>query len=232
MNYKLYEVGGKVRDELMRRQSDDVDYIVVVDETIPATEAFETLHSKLKEDGFIVFSMKQDHWTIRSKFPKDHPIYPKLTADFQLAVKDGFTCDLESNLAQRDFTINAMAKDVLTGEIVDPFDGKQHLKDRILHRVGFDTFTSDPIRVIRALRLSMTHQLRIGDDVIRGIGDLLSHHVKNIDSNRLQREVAKMFKYDTRLALVRMNDLYRWNFFVWNRVFEILRLNPIVNKGQ
>lgn len=228
MNYKLYQVGGSVRDELLGDQPTDIDYLIVVDDKIPAKQAFADLQTKLKEDGYLIFSVKEDHWTIRTKFPKDHPVYPKLTADFQLAVTDDMTGTLYDNLYNRDFTINAMAKDVDTGEIIDPMGGMNDLLWCKLKIVSPNAFISDPVRIIRAVRFAIQFDLEYGDNVIDAIETIQLEQFLNIDDNRLKRELKKLFDCNTPVAVLRLYDLSVWNYTVYVHIFQKIKLNPIV----
>jgi poly(A) polymerase len=67
-----------------------------------------------------------------------------------------FGTTLEEDLARRDFTINAMARDVLTGELHDPFGGMVDLRRRLIRAVGDpnERFREDPLRLLRAVRLA------------------------------------------------------------------------------
>jgi putative nucleotidyltransferase with HDIG domain len=56
-------------------------------------------------------------------------------------------------MARRDFTVNAMARRLATGELVDPFGGRDHLERRELHTVSPESFREDPLRILRGLRL-------------------------------------------------------------------------------
>jgi putative nucleotidyltransferase with HDIG domain len=57
------------------------------------------------------------------------------------------------DMARRDFTVNAMARRLETGELVDPFGGLSHLERRELHTVSAESFREDPLRILRGLRL-------------------------------------------------------------------------------
>lgn len=65
---------------------------------------------------------------------------------------------------RRDFTINAILKDPLTGEVIDPFDGQADIKNRILRVVAADTFVEDSLRVLRAAQLAARFDLKIDDE--------------------------------------------------------------------
>jgi tRNA nucleotidyltransferase (CCA-adding enzyme) len=67
---------------------------------------------------------------------------------------------------RRDFTINAILKDPLTGEVVDPFDGQADIKNRILRVVATDTFVEDSLRVLRAAQLAARFDLKIDDETL------------------------------------------------------------------
>src|SRR5215212_9505742 len=69
-----------------------------------------------------------------------------------------FGDSLEEDLARRDFTINAVAADALTGAVLDPFDGRQDLQSGIIRAVGdsLDRMRDDPLRMLRAVRFQTT----------------------------------------------------------------------------
>ena len=234
--FKIYEVGGKVRDDLLGISCNDIDYLIVIDNEIPAQQAFTNVQSYLKESGFVIFSVKQDYWTIRCKFPKDHPTYPKVTADFQLAVKDGQTCTLADNLRERDFTVNAMAKDVETGEIVDLFDSRTDLHGRFLRCPvnGEYTMTADPIRLVRALRLAYIDGYKIEPwgEVFNAIEKISLDDFKRVNVDRLYRELRKMFKSNVLASLQALQFLQSLNPVIYRFIFDCIKLNPVVIKGQ
>ena len=75
--------------------------------------------------------------------------------DPELAQAGGdFGISLEEDLARRDFTINAIAEDVLSGELVDPFGGQRDLAAKLVRAVGRpqERFAEDPLRLLRAVR--------------------------------------------------------------------------------
>jgi poly(A) polymerase len=78
------------------------------------------------------------------------------------------TSSLEEDLSRRDFTVNAIAADVKTGVIVDPFDGQADLAQGILRAVGDpdDRFAEDPLRLLRAARFVSQLGLRIGPETL------------------------------------------------------------------
>jgi len=67
----------------------------------------------------------------------------------------------EEAARRRDFTVNAVLSDPLTGEVVDPFGGREDLRNRVLRAVADDTFVEDSLRVLRAVQLSARFEMTI-----------------------------------------------------------------------
>lgn len=158
---KIYKVGGCVRDELMGKEARDIDWLVVG----------ATPH-ELASQGY-----KQ----VGADFPVFlHPVTKEEYALARIERKIGLghkgfetsfdpTVTIEEDLSRRDLTINAMAKDIETGVIVDPFGGRQDLADGILRHVS-SAFSEDPLRVLRLARF----QARTGFSVHPGTAALCS----------------------------------------------------------
>jgi putative nucleotidyltransferase with HDIG domain len=70
--------------------------------------------------------------------------------DFDIVASADIT--LEQDMARRDFTINAIAKRLATGELLDPFHGREDLEQRVLRTVSPQSFREDPLRLVRGLR--------------------------------------------------------------------------------
>ncbi len=140
---RTYLVGGAVRDELLGLAPGDRDF-VVVGATVEA----------MREAGF-------------RQVGRDFPVFlhPDTGEEHALARTErksgightGFVVHaapdvtLEEDLARRDFTLNAIARDVDSGGIIDPFDGVGDIERRVLRHVG-PAFVEDPLRVMRAAR--------------------------------------------------------------------------------
>lgn len=229
--YKIYQVGGSVRDELIGNSPKDIDYLIVYNESVPANEAFEQLQTQLKDDGHAIFAVVADRWTIRTKFPRGHP-QSKLIADFQLAVADGYTTTLADNLRDRDFTINAMAKDIESGKIIDLFNGVHDLENRKLAcPVSAEySFSSDPIRLIRALRFGWIDGYDMDNgDIWIGISRMDVNIFYSIDLDRLRRELQRMFKENTAASIEAFIYLRELNRPIYNFIVANIRLNPVIN---
>ena len=208
---QIYEVGGCVRDEIIGVHTNDIDFTFVLDNTDQTVdEGWDEMLTHLKTEGFKIFLETKDCFTVRAKFPKGH-VNEGLVADFVMARKEvGYILGtrkpilelgtLEDDLRRRDFTLNALAKD-LDGTIVDLFEGKKHLEEGILVTPlnPIKTFFDDPLRMIRALRFSITKGFEIDPEVWDAMFEPgLIEHLKNVVSKeRIQGEVYKMMKHDT-----------------------------------
>jgi tRNA nucleotidyltransferase/poly(A) polymerase len=127
-------VGGALRDELLGRPVIDVD--VACREPERAARAFA------RTGGGAPFPLSERHGAWR------------------IALEDGRTVDftplpgaIEDDLAGRDFTLNAMARPLEGGELVDPFGGRADLAERTVRAVSAGVFEADPLRLLRAVRL-------------------------------------------------------------------------------
>ena len=135
-DFKFYEVGGKIRDELLGLTNKDGDYVAVPSEELlrnieeaqclvdgiypnTANAVFTMLESHLRKEGFEIFLVTPDCYTIRAKFPEGYKYQG--VADFVMARKEvGYVPgtrtpivepgNLYDDLSRRDFTVNAMAK--------------------------------------------------------------------------------------------------------------------------
>ena len=114
---------------------------------------------------------------------------------------------LMDDLSRRDFTVNAIAKG-LDGEIIDPFNGIQDLKNKVLRTPikGEITFTDDPLRLLRCLRFQVTRDL--SPDIRIRIWLMWFDYeelFKVVSEERIREEIYKCFKHDTLKTLNLLN---------------------------
>lgn len=219
----FYEVGGSVRDSLMGRRPSDTDMTAVVEASDwglhfmdPARDhPFALLIADLELRGFKVVTQKHEFVTAKAVAPPGFEFAGRLVkgaVDFVLARRDGASSDcrrpdrvepgtLSDDLRRRDFTVNAIARDS-SGTLIDEHDGVRDVGNRLIRCVGNPRlrFSEDRLRMLRALRFSVTHSMKISpevgqaidDEVMRG-GDLL----RGVSTERVQEELLKMFRSDT-----------------------------------
>lgn len=213
MAVEMFEVGGCVRDELLGLPTKDIDYTVV------ASGGWNEMYSYLTLAGFDIFVESPQYLTIRARFPRDVTVsngreVKGLTADFVLARREGQYTDgrrpdevepgtLADDLARRDFTVNAMAKDH-NGEIIDLFGGYLDLEARLLRCVGTpeERFTEDALRALRALRFAITKGMSLDESVADALrSEWLPPLLVNVSTERKREELLRAFKHDTLATL-------------------------------
>jgi tRNA nucleotidyltransferase/poly(A) polymerase len=240
-DFKFYEVGGKIRDELLGLTNKDVDYVAVPTEAVyskihpceaqlsPAQLMFKALKSYLEEQKFEIFLVTPECYTIRAKFPEGYKYQG--VADFVMARKEvGYVPgtripivepgNLYDDLSRRDFTVNAMAKDPDTGRIIDYFGGMEDLKNRIL-RTPLDpetTFNDDPLRILRGLRFSITKGFRLD---IQCCGKIHGYDYEGkmevVSEERIREELNKMFKCNTLQSIKILEQFSRLRDYIFTK---------------
>jgi tRNA nucleotidyltransferase/poly(A) polymerase len=218
---KIFEVGGCVRDELLNVHTNDIDFTFVLDDlTGTVEEGWNSMVSHLETEGFKIFLKTEDCFTIRAMFPKGHQ-HEGLVADFVMARKEVGVVEgtrrpilelgtLEDDIFRRDFTVNALAK-ALDNEVIDMCNGQRDLRDGVL-RTPLDpiqTLLDDPLRLIRALRFSITKNFKIHDKLWDAMftPGLLDKLESVVSMERIQGEITKMMKHDTVASLRLFNRI-------------------------
>ena len=153
-NVEAYLVGGFVRDALLGRETKDIDLAVKADAHMLARKLADALGA-----SFVSLDTGRDVARIVGAIDGDEFV-------IDVARLDG---DAKSDMARRDFTINAMAvpihKSSLTrSEILDPHGARKDLRERTIRAVQEDVFRRDPVRMMRAVRLSAVLGFEIDSD--------------------------------------------------------------------
>lgn len=171
---ETYLVGGSVRDELLQLPVKDHDYVVVGS----TPEEMEKLGYRSVGKDFPVYL-----------HPKSHDQYALARTERKVAsgyrgfeVYASPKVTLKDDLARRDLTINAIAKDK-HGKIIDPFNGIADLKAGLLRHVA-PAFSEDPVRVLRAARFSARFGFRVAPETLT----LMSEMVRNGEIDALVPE--------------------------------------------
>ena len=240
--FQFAEVGGAVRDKFLGIDSKDVDFVAVPTQQFnTADDAFDALVVHLKEQGFKIFLETPQFFTVRAQVPDGHVLKERTNvADFVLARKDSKNSDgrrpdfvlpgtLMDDLTRRDFTVNAMA--ILNGELIDPFGGREDLANRKLQFVGNPEarIVEDGLRVMRALRFSITKELDIDDSTWKKLNSqFAADMLMKVSVERIREELEKMFLFNTRQSMWLINLL---DDCVLNAIFrDGLRLMPTLRQ--
>jgi tRNA nucleotidyltransferase (CCA-adding enzyme) len=154
-------VGGAVRDALLGIDSKDADFLVPgVD--IDGLRAALQPHGRTEELVVAGRPVGVRFWPRDAKVrnsaragielapPRREASTGPGRHDFEIVVDPAAT--VEQDLARRDFTINAMARRLADGTLVDPYGGREDLERRTLRTVSANSFAEDPLRLVRGLR--------------------------------------------------------------------------------
>lgn len=160
---RLYLVGGALRDKLLNRPIFDEDYCVVGLEKQDFLELFPNAHIRGK--AFEVFDLNGHEFALartEKKIGKGHK-------EFEITTNKNIT--IEEDLLRRDITINSIAQDVLTKEIIDPFNGQEDLKNKIIRATSI-SFKEDPLRVYRVARFASELNFKVEKSTIQMMNEL------------------------------------------------------------
>ena len=160
---RLYLVGGAIRDEILGKKVSDKDYCV----TGLTGEKFKTIFPQAIPRGkfFEVYDLCNCEFAM-ARSEKKTGVGHK---EFQITTGENIT--IEQDLARRDITINSMAKDVITGEIIDPFNGRKDIKNKIIKHTT-TAFIEDPLRVYRVARFAATLEFNVYEKTLKLMGTL------------------------------------------------------------
>jgi tRNA nucleotidyltransferase (CCA-adding enzyme) len=171
-----YVVGGAVRNELLGIESKDADFLVVgVDQE--GLRALLEPHGRVEDlevaGQLVGLRLRPREREIRRLAPAGIEFAPPRRErstgpgrqDFEIVVDAA--ASVEDDLERRDFTVNAIARRLSDGELVDPFDGELDLEDRVLRTVSPRSLSEDPLRTLRGLRFVSQFDLAPDDETSR-----------------------------------------------------------------
>ncbi|MBQ7476560.1 MAG: HD domain-containing protein [Selenomonadaceae bacterium] len=187
---RAYLVGGAVRDKLRGVPAHDKDYCVVgltekiIDENFP--------HAKKFGKSFPVFSIIIDDDACEVALARKERKSGRGYRGFQVNFDSSVT--LEEDLYRRDTTINAMAIDILSDELIDPFGGADDVKNKKIRAVS-KHFTEDPVRALRAARQAAQFNFEITDETFDAM-NVCAFELKEEAGERIFGELETALKTD------------------------------------
>lgn len=204
-----YYVGGYVRDKLMGNESKDIDIEVHgISPKVLKIVLGQLGQCQEKGASFGVFGLKG--YDLDIAMPRSETSSGRGHKDFEVFVDPCLGLDKASS--RRDFTINAMMENVLTGEIIDIYNGCEDLKNKIIRHVDSKTFLDDPLRVLRAAQFASRFNFSIAPETIQLCK---SADLSTLSPERVQTELEKALLKAVRPSIFfeslrEMNQLSDW----------------------
>lgn len=164
-NAKVIIIGGFVRDYLLNIKSDDIDIEVY------NISSFEKLKNILEEFGTIsnvgksfgVCKLNIENYILDFTLPRVDSKISSGHSGFDVKITKDL--DFVTAARRRDFSMNAIGYDVVSETIIDPFNGIKDLNDKTLKMVDAETFTDDPLRVLRAVQFCSRFNLTMDKEL-------------------------------------------------------------------
>ena len=195
---KIYEVGGTVRDKYLDRMpaSKDYDYLVT-------GISYEDLTNILKQYGkinlvgqsfgvikFTQFIEGLPH-TFDIALPRTEYSIGSGHKEFDVVFNPSIS--VEEDLTRRDFTVNAMALDLSSGELIDPLGGMNDLKKKLIRIVYPDSFKDDPLRMFRAIQFAARFGFEIESETFESMKTYASL-ITTVSPERIAEELNKLLE--------------------------------------
>ncbi len=241
--YKLYIVGGFVRDSYLNIQSllrDDIDLCSKVTpkklkEILSGTK-FEVSNINEKVGVMAILGKKRyEHATFRKEVYEDEGHMPD---------KVEFVNTLEEDVLRRDFKINAIYYDILEGEYIDPVGGIGDLKENIITTVRSPkvVFNDDPERILRLIRFACCLGFKIPEEEL-WYARKNSYKVQFISKFRLKNEFERLITADSVYpellytknahfrAMAYLGEIKCWKY-IMESMYEIESSKCVDNKGE
>ena len=189
---QIYSVGGAVRDEFLGKESKDLDVLITgvpVDELENILSNYGKVDAVGKSFGVLKFRPEGSNEEIDVTIPRTETATGEgghkgfdVISDHELPI--------EKDLYRRDFTINAIAKDI-DGNVVDPYNGREDLENKIIRVVNPDAFSEDPLRMLRAVQFASRFGFTIEPETMNLIKENASR-IKEIPAERILIEFDKI----------------------------------------
>lgn len=191
----VYAVGGYVRDQILKRETKEIDFVVGGD----GPQFAKKIKQQLNGQGLVVYE----------QFGTASVIVDEIKLEFVSAREESYQkesrkpivekSDFMSDLARRDFTINALALGINKdnfGEIVDPFKGLKDLKTKCIRTpLNPDcTFSDDPLRIMRAARFASQLSFQVDPRILKSMENQ-RERLQIVSQERITDELLKILSH-------------------------------------
>mgnify|MGYP003738051803 CR=1 FL=1 len=194
----MYEVGGTVRDRLLAGSpaSADRDFLVTgigYDELSRLLRQFGQVNLVGRSFGVIKYTEYRDGApvTFDISLPRTEHSTGVGHKDFEVRYDPALA--IEDDLVRRDFTINAMAIALGSDEIIDPLGGQEDLRKRLVRMVYPESFTDDPLRMLRAVGFAARFEFDIEERTFAAIA-AKAPLIRTVSAERIAEELRKLLE--------------------------------------
>jgi tRNA nucleotidyltransferase (CCA-adding enzyme) len=188
LSHKAFAVGGSIRNELMGLPAKDFDF--VVEDT--TEEEFLTVFPDAKKVG-VSFPV----YLLKDASGEEHEV---ALARTEISTGTGYQdfefiagVSIHDDLARRDFSMNSIAKNFKTGEIVDPHNGHDDIKSRIIRTINDKFVIEDPLRVYRLARFVAEFEFTVEEKTAE-IAKRDARFIANVLPERVYVELKKVYE--------------------------------------
>ncbi len=219
----VYLVGGAVRDFLLKRKIKDIDFVCICNEREFESFALEFFKKNFKVKPFL--------------FGKKHPLTYR-------AVKSGITIDLtilekdfDYDAKRRDFTINSIYYDFKSKNFIDPLNGIEDIKKKIIKNSSEYSFQNDPLRILRAFRFfAVLDDFKIEKTTIVNCKKY-KRLLKKVAAERIREEIEKIILSDKSYIVFKnlknleiLEELF--NNIKWNNIILLKKIPKNLNEFE
>ncbi len=200
----LYEVGGCVRDLIrgVEFSEKDRDYLVTdieFDKLVKILKIHGHVDLVGKSFGVIKFTTHSngsgESITYDIALPRREFSVGQGHRDFQ--VDFDHSLPVEDDLGRRDFTVNAIARNMRNNELIDPYDGQEDIKRGLIRMISDETFEDDPLRMLRAVQFASRFEYEIEPQTFQAIREN-ARLIKTVSPERIQEELNKLLERSRR----------------------------------
>jgi putative nucleotidyltransferase with HDIG domain len=190
----LFEVGGSVRDSFLTQSTEnkDRDYLVTgiaLDRLMAILRRFGKVDLVGRSFGVLKFTLRGDNAAHDFAIPRIERSTGLAHRDFEVTYEPSLP--IEVDLRRRDFTINAMARAIPGGEIIDPYGGRTDLEKRTIRIVFSDAIVEDPLRILRGAQFAARFQFDIEPATLDAM-KAGAHLIDTVSPERIADELNKM----------------------------------------
>ena len=244
---RAYFVGGFVRDRLLGRENKDIDIEVHGIPVLTLESILDSLGERM-ELGASFGIMGLRHYELDIAMPRSETATGRGHKDFAVCV-DPFLGE-EKAARRRDFTMNALMEDVLSGEVLDFYGGQKDMEQGLIRHVDDLSYGEDPLRALRAAQFAARFGFNVAEETIalsaamdlsalageRVMGELEKALLKSdrpsafFDQLRKMRQLSVWFPEPEALIGLPQNPVFHPEGDVWTHTMQVLdeaaRLRP------